>query len=81
VELEENEAAAIEEELKKKFTPEHLKEFPRAADLLDKMRRVLDKFRDKRDADEELAVSLTAEERQIIRERRDAMACAARSRA
>jgi len=71
VELEENEAATIEEELRKKFTPELLKEFPRAADLLGKMRRVLDKFRDKRHADEELAASLTDEERQIIRDRRD----------
>jgi hypothetical protein len=72
VELEENEAAAIEEELRKKFMPERLKEFPpRAERLLDKMRRVLDKFRDKRHADEELAASLTDEERQIIRDRRD----------
>lgn len=70
VELEENEAAAIEEELRKKFTPERLKEFPRAADLLDKMRRVLDKFLDKRREDEAFSVSLTDEERQIIRDRR-----------
>lgn len=37
------------------------------------MRRVLDKFRDKRRVDEELADSLTDEERQIIRDRRDDM--------
>ena len=72
VELEENEALAIEEELRKKFIPE-LHPEPMAARLLDKMRRVLDKFRDKRHADEELAASLTAEELQIIRDRRDAM--------
>ncbi len=71
VELEENEAAAIQEELRKKFMPERLKEFsPMAERLLGKMCRVLDKFRDKRHADEELAASLTDEERQIIRARR-----------
>lgn len=74
VELEENEAAAIEEELRKKFMPERFKELPGAAErLLGKMRRVLNKFCDKRRADEELADSLTDEERQIIRDRRDAM--------
>jgi hypothetical protein len=71
VELEENEAAAIEEELRKKFMPERLKEFSPAAErLLGKMRRVLDKFLDKRREDEALSVSLTDEERQIIRDRR-----------
>jgi hypothetical protein len=70
VELEENEAIAIEEELRKKF----MYELPPIAErILDKMRRVLDKFRDKRHEDEELAASLTVEERQIIRDRRDAM--------
>jgi len=74
VELEENEALAIEEELRKKFIPERHPELQSmAARLLDKMRRVLDKFRDKRHAYEELAASLTAEELQIIRDRRDAM--------
>lgn len=51
--------------------PERLKELsPEAERLLDKMRCVLDKFRDKRRADEELAASLTDEERKIIRDRR-----------
>jgi tRNA/tmRNA/rRNA uracil-C5-methylase (TrmA/RlmC/RlmD family) len=71
VELEEDEAGVIEEAIREKFMPERLKEFPPAAErLLGKMRRVLDKFRDKRREDEAFAASLTDEERQIIRDRR-----------
>jgi len=71
VELEEDEASVIEKAIKDKFMPERLKEFPPAIErLLGKMRRVLDKFRDKRREDEEFAATLTDEERQIIRDRR-----------
>ncbi len=75
VELEEDEAGVIEGAIREKFAPERLKEFPPAAErLLGKMRRVLDKFRDKRREDEAFAASLTDEERRIIRDRRISMA-------
>jgi hypothetical protein len=71
VELEEDEAGVIEAAIRDKFMPERMKGFPQPASrLLEKMHRVLDKFRDKRIADEELAASLTDEEREIIRARR-----------
>jgi hypothetical protein len=54
--------------------PELYKEFPPMTErLLGKVRRVLDKFRDKRRTNEELTASLTNEECQIIRDRRDAI--------
>lgn len=74
VELEEDEVGVIEAAIREKFMPERLKEFPPAAGrLLEKMHRVLNKFRDKRVADEEFAASLTDEEREVIRARRAGM--------
>jgi hypothetical protein len=74
VELEEDEAGVIEAAIHDRFMSERMKEFPppSVSRLLLKMHRVLDKFRDKRIADEELAASLTDEERELIRSRRAA---------
>jgi hypothetical protein len=71
VELEEDEAGVIEAAIHDRFMSERMKEFPPSVSrLLLKIHRVLDKFRDKRIADEELAASLTEEERELIRSRR-----------
>jgi hypothetical protein len=72
VELEEREASLLDQLIREKFMPErvHQQIDTEAERLLHKVHRVLNRFRDKRTADEEFAASLTDEEREIIRARR-----------
>lgn len=74
VELEESEALLLDVTIREKFFgPVDQRQCappPEADRLLEKVRRVQNKFLDKRRADEEFAASLTDEEREVIRARR-----------
>lgn|SRR5512142_69571 len=72
VELEWSEATLLDVMIREKFMPErvHHSMPDEPSRLLRKIHDALNKFRDKRIADEEFAASLTDEEREVIRARR-----------